>query len=149
MVLQKIANMVIMGKCYLTNLSGALLAGSFIKSATSTSDKDMNIDDLLSGDGAAGQGGSLNELYTLVDSYGKAGFSIGQKIAVFAAGVALIGFFAGLIIHGKNAQKKGESKEAVPTIVVGVIGIFAVIGLLTLAQNIGGSLFTTTTPSTK
>ena len=137
-----------MGKCYLTNLSGALLAGSFIKSGTSTSNEDMNINDLLSGDGAAGQGGSLNELSNLVDSYGQAGFSIGQKIAVFAAGVALIGFFAGLIIHGKNAQKKGESKEAVPTIVIGVIGIFAVIGLLTLAQKIGGSLFNTTT-STK
>lgn len=136
MVLQKIANMFIMGKCYLTNLSGALLAGSFINS-----DEDVDINTLLSGGGAAEEGGSLNELYNLVDSYGKAGFSIGQKIAIFVAAVALIGFFAGLIIYGKNAQKKGESKEAAPTIVIGVIGIFAIIGLLTLAQKIGGSLF--------
>lgn len=139
MVLQKIANMFIMGKCYLTNLSGALLAGSFINS-----DEDVDINTLLSGDGAAQSGGSLSQASELVDSYGKAGYSIVKKIAVYGAAIALIVFFVGLIFHGKNAQKKAESKDAIPSIVIGVLGIFAVGGGLIFAQTVGKSIFTTT-----
>lgn len=140
MILQKIANMVIMGKCYLTNLSGALLAGSFINSG-----EDVDINTLLSGDGAAQSGGSLSQASELVDSYGKAGYSIAKKGAIYLAAIGLILFFIGFIVHGKNAQKKAESKEATPWIVIGVIGIFTVGGFLIFGQSIGGSLFTTTT----
>lgn len=100
---------------------------------------DVDIESLLSGDGAAST--SLSGVGDAVDSYGKGIYSIGRNAVIYIAAVVLLIFFIGLAVHANNAQKRSERKDASPALLVGIIGAFAVPVILVFLQTIGKNLF--------
>lgn len=100
---------------------------------------DVDIESLLSGDGAASS--SLSGLDDAVNLYGKGVYSIGRNAVIYVAAVALMIFFIGLAVHANNAQKRSERKDASPSLVIGIVGAFAVPAILVFLQAIGKNLF--------
>lgn len=102
---------------------------------------DMDIQDMLSGEGAAGSGGALEGFNNMIDYYGKGTtFSIKKLAFYIAFGVGLfisIKFMAG----SGNANSTAENKKAVGPFLVGVLGISCMVGLIVLISGIGDNLF--------
>ena len=101
----------------------------------------VDVNDLLSGDGAAGNGGALEEVNKQVQQYGKGGFTIVQNIAVYGVAIAMIIAAILLAWYAGNPNKREEQKNALGWIFVAAVLIFAGIAILVFAQKIGSALF--------
>lgn len=99
---------------------------------------DVDIEGLLSGDGAAST--SLSGVDDFVTSYGKGFYSIGRNGALYFAAIALLVFFIGMIVRNGDAMARKEKKDAAPWLAIGIIGTFAVGALLVFFQKIGTNL---------
>lgn len=102
---------------------------------------ESEVKDLLSEKGAEQEGKSLEQVGKLVQDYGAAGFNIGRTLLVYGAGIAVLACAIGLILHGRNVQKRQEAKEGILWTVAGIILGFAALSVVLLAQSIGTSLF--------
>ncbi len=101
----------------------------------------VDVTDLLSGDGAAGDGGALSEVNRQVKEYGRGGFTIMQNVVIYGVAIALLAAAFLLAIHAGNPNKRDEQKSAIIWIVfAGVLG-FAGVSVLVFAQKIGTALF--------
>ena len=102
----------------------------------------MNIEQMLnpSNEGAAGGDGALSQVKTMVDDYGKAGYSIISTAFIYIVGIGLIGACIGMFIHSNNQAKLSEAKAGLGwKIVAGILG-FAGVSIIILMQSIGSSL---------
>lgn len=108
------------------------------KTTTTTT---ADIASMLSGDGAAGQGGSLETASKLIDTYGSGTVSLGRKVGIYIAAIAVIGVGIGLLVHGNNSGKLAETKSGILPKVAGAVLIFSVVGVLVFLQSFGESLF--------
>ena len=71
-------------------------------------DASLDVKSMLEADGASEQ---LSGLTTMVDNYGSSGFSLGQKICVYIAGVACLCVAGKLMLSGGNNQSVAEVKS--------------------------------------
>jgi len=101
----------------------------------------IDVKDLLSGDGAAGNGGALENVNEQVKNYGKGGFTIMQNLAIYAVAIMLLAGAVALAIHAGNPNKRDEDKNALVWRIVAGVLAFAGIGILLFAQKIGSMLF--------
>ena len=101
-------------------------------------DASLDVKSMLEADGASEQ---LSGLTTMVDNYGSSGFSLGQKICVYIAGVACL-FVAGkLMLSGGNNQSVAEVKSSILPRVFGGLLAFGVVGAIVFLQSMGANLF--------
>jgi len=100
----------------------------------------VNVKDLLSGEGAAGKGGSLAEVNSQVNNYGKGGFTIVQNLVVYVVAIALLIGAGALAFYAGNANKRDEAKTAFGWRLLAGILAFAGISIMVFAQKIGSAL---------
>ena len=112
-----------------------------VRTAVANSSSSVDVGQLLSGDGAAGDGGALSEVNKQVQEYGKGGFSIMQTIGVYAVAILIVAGGIGLAFAGGNAQKREEAKAALIYRFIAAILIFSGVAVLIFAQKIGSALF--------
>ena len=101
----------------------------------------IDIEALLSGEGAAGEGGSLSGVNTFITDMGQGGYTVTSKAGLFIAAISVLAFFIMMAVNANNPMKRQENKGAIPTLAFAVVGIFAVGGLLMFAQGIGSNIF--------
>lgn len=99
---------------------------------------DLDVESMLSGNGEAD--GALSGAKEAVDAYGKGIYVILSRFTFFAAAIMLLIFFARMMIHSGNAQKKAEIKDGGAFLLIGAVGGFAVSAILAFLQKIGGQL---------
>lgn len=118
--------------------AGVATAGIKLQTMVAAS---VDVNDLLSGDGAAGNGGALEEVNKQVQQYGKGGFTIMQNITVYGIAIALLIAAVLLGLHAGNPNKRDEQKSAIVWIVVAAVLAFSGVSILIFAQKIGSALF--------
>ena len=101
----------------------------------------IDLNEMLSGDGAAGDKGALAEVKKQVDEYGKGGFSIVQSAVVYIVAIALLIGAGAIAFYSGNANKREEAKTAFGWRFAAGILAFAGISILAFAQTIGTALF--------
>jgi len=99
-----------------------------------------DVANLLTGDGAAGGGGALEEVSNQVNQYGKGVYSIISTAAIYIVAIALVGSGIGMAIHAGNANKRDDAKSAIVWRIVAAVFIFAAVSILVFAQKIGSAL---------
>lgn len=92
-------------------------------------------------EGAAAEGGALHPLMKLMDSYGAGFMTLGNRGFVYVLFFCGLGAFIGLMVHRNNPTRIAEQKSAVIPLLVGAVGGFGLLGLITLLSTIGQSLF--------
>jgi len=120
----------------------ALLGG--IKTASNmgtalTLKASLDIEDMLNNSGASKN--SLSGVKDIIDDYGAGGFSLMQRLGVYAGGIALIAFGISLLVHSSNAQKLSEAKSSVLPKVIGFLLVFGAVGFVVFFETIGKQLF--------
>lgn len=104
----------------------------------------MNEDELksfFSNEGAAAEGGALEGFGNMVTDLGGGIFNIGQDALLYTAGTVIIIIAAGLMIHGKNVNKRAEIKDGLGWQFFGAVLGFGVIGALMFIMGIGSTFF--------
>lgn len=102
---------------------------------------DIDVKELLSGEGAAGEGGSLAQVNDLVKDYGRAGISIGQTIGVYVFTIVLVVSGILMMVHSHNVNKRSDDKGGFGWAIAGGIIVFAAFSIVLVVQGIGTGLF--------
>ena len=95
----------------------------------------------FSNEGAAAAGGALEGVGNMVSDMGGGIFNIGQDALLYIAGTVILVIAAGLMIHGKNVNKRAEIKEGLGWQFIGAVLGFGVIGALMFIMGIGSTFF--------
>ncbi len=101
----------------------------------------IDVNELLSGDGAAGEGGALEHVNEQVKNYGRGGFTIMQNLAIYTVAIMMLAGAVALAFHAGNPNKRDEDKNALIWRFVAGVLAFAGIAILVFAQKIGSVLF--------
>ncbi len=84
----------------------------------------LDVKEMLSADGASG---ALAGVTKMVDNYGSSGFSLGQKIGVYAVVLGLVGAGITFALHGRNTRKTVEVKDSALPKIIGALLVFGAI----------------------
>lgn len=101
----------------------------------------VDVNDLLSGEGAAADGGALAPVNQQVKDYGAGAFSITRNLVIYVVAIALIGGAGMMAVHAGNANKREEDKSAMGWRFLAAVLAFAGVTVLLFAQKIGEALF--------
>lgn len=114
------------------------LVGANIRMQGMLLDATLDVQEMLTADGASD---ALSGVNTFVDNFGSSGFSLAQKLGVYAVGIGIATAGIVLAISGGNSTKVAEVKaSALPKFIGGLL-IFGAIAGVVLLQSVGANLF--------
>lgn len=100
---------------------------------------DVNIQDMLNSGNASNAG--LAEFQQQAENIGGGIYSVGMRVMIFAIAIAAMVAFVAMVLKGGDANARAEQKQSIPWRAIGIVGFFAVPGILALLQAVGGNLF--------
>ena len=95
----------------------------------------------FSNEGAAAEGGALEGVGNMVTEMGGGIFNIGQDALLYIAGTVILIIAGGLMLHGKNVNKRAEIKDGLGWQFIGAVLGFGVLGALMFIMGIGSTFF--------
>lgn len=127
-----------------------MLAGTLMMAANAVAQKvetlaikarlvadDIDINALVSGEGAAADGGALSTLNNAVKSYGQGGVTLVRNLGIFAVVIAVALLGISFAIFSGDAQKNSENKKRVFPVLIGIVLVVGAIGIVSIFASIG------------
>lgn len=101
------------------------------------------VDEIISqGQSAMGDGGAFSALSSQVDQLGGGSYNVVLKVGIWV--IVLLIMYGALKLAFSDSSTRNDSKTGIITKVIAAVLLFAAIGIVVIAQNVGVGLFSLT-----
>lgn len=101
------------------------------------------VDEIISqGESAMGDGGAFSALSSQVDQLGGGSYNVVLKVGIWV--IVLLIMYGALKLAFSDSSTRNDSKSGIITKVIAAVLLFAAVGIVVVAQNVGVGLFSLT-----
>ena len=94
---------------------------------------------IAQGESAMGDGGAFSAVSQQVDQLGGGSYNVMLKVGIWV--IVLLLMFGALKLAFSDSSTRNDSKSGIITKVISAVLLFAAIGIVVVAQNVGVGLF--------
>lgn len=100
----------------------------------------LTVTEIISqGESAMGDGGAFSSVSEQVDQLGGGSYNVMLKVGIWV--IVLLLMFGALKLAFSDSSTRNDSKSGIITKVIAAVLLFAAIGIVVVAQNVGVGLF--------